>query len=620
MSDKISVSEIISNITNGVYQIPHFQRGRVWTDYHVSMFLESIFYEIPVGTIIVWETKSSGVDLYKGSKKTNDHLLIIDGQQRITAIKDVFVEQSNDEKEWCINLAKLPQDESTINKRVKKRQLFTKHVSDRKKVRKRQESDLQFLVPLKWFEQEEAAFEARLEQEGIKIGFRKNLYREVRKMKDCKFFYVKRSDTEESAIISVYLKINGSGQRVLPEERAYAVLLESYNSALTKSQKFRHKTLSDILQELYKKLHPDSEKDRDYLSRKRESRLGLKFILRTLAQRACLQREEPITEKIFNFEVFSSVWFNALEDTDKNTILEDTIIVCEEVARLLRTQLWCDDFRYIPDAKSLVPLTQILLRYRIHSKKQLTLVERNSLAALTLRTYLEEFTQEELLLIAKRIQGEYLEKTQPTIKELVANAKKTESKRGPKRQIYSGNEALKKKIKDECSGEMRVRNRYNLLLYWLLRKNKATDFETTNSSGETIAKESGVLRKRINPSIQHIVPFSTMSTLDPDTKRSRSSIKNNLGNITYISSRQNGPNGLSDDFADLTKLSSANKKAHYFDGNDARAKRVLVAYNNVRNKSESIDRKKAEKFFEERRRLIINDYMTWINTLEAETN
>ena len=70
--------------------VPHFQRGSVWGSANVSALLESLYYDTPCGSIILWTPENidrHGVPLIKGGQLTH---LIIDGQQRTRSVYAAF--------------------------------------------------------------------------------------------------------------------------------------------------------------------------------------------------------------------------------------------------------------------------------------------------------------------------------------------------------------------------------------------------------------------------------------------------------------------------------------------------------------------------------------------------
>ena len=85
-----SVENIISSIKAGEIAIPEIQRPFVWDGSKVRDLMDSLYKGFPVGYIIVW--KNPDVRL-KDGKISSGKKILIDGQQRITAIQAAVVGQ-----------------------------------------------------------------------------------------------------------------------------------------------------------------------------------------------------------------------------------------------------------------------------------------------------------------------------------------------------------------------------------------------------------------------------------------------------------------------------------------------------------------------------------------------
>ena len=85
-----SVESIISSIKSGEIAIPEIQRPFVWDGSKVRDLMDSLYKGFPVGYIIVW--KNPDVRLKDGTVSSGRKILI-DGQQRITAIQAAVVGQ-----------------------------------------------------------------------------------------------------------------------------------------------------------------------------------------------------------------------------------------------------------------------------------------------------------------------------------------------------------------------------------------------------------------------------------------------------------------------------------------------------------------------------------------------
>ena len=92
-SGKESLAGILKEIDDGKIQLPEFQRNWIWDDSHVGSLLASVTLSYPIGAVmllqadneeIIFKTRLiQGVDQ---SKNRQPELLILDGQQRLTAL------------------------------------------------------------------------------------------------------------------------------------------------------------------------------------------------------------------------------------------------------------------------------------------------------------------------------------------------------------------------------------------------------------------------------------------------------------------------------------------------------------------------------------------------------
>ncbi|MCB0463895.1 MAG: DUF262 domain-containing protein [Flavobacteriaceae bacterium] len=90
------LDKIISEIREGKYVIPDFQREFEWNPWDVNSLITSIFMDYYIGTLLLWKASSSNVKILscepiKGfSKKVNPEHIVLDGQQRLTAMFFAF--------------------------------------------------------------------------------------------------------------------------------------------------------------------------------------------------------------------------------------------------------------------------------------------------------------------------------------------------------------------------------------------------------------------------------------------------------------------------------------------------------------------------------------------------
>lgn len=94
-----TVETLLSNIKSGSIAIPEMQRPFVWDSSKVRDLVDSLYKGFLVGYIIVWQNPD--VKLKDGTKSSGKKVLI-DGQQRITAMAAAIVGQEvlDDHYKW----------------------------------------------------------------------------------------------------------------------------------------------------------------------------------------------------------------------------------------------------------------------------------------------------------------------------------------------------------------------------------------------------------------------------------------------------------------------------------------------------------------------------------------
>ena len=94
-----TVETLLSNIKSGSIAIPEMQRPFVWDSSKVRDLVDSLYKGFPVGYSMVWQNPD--VKLKDGTKSSGKKVLI-DGQQRITAMAAAIVGQEvlDDHYKW----------------------------------------------------------------------------------------------------------------------------------------------------------------------------------------------------------------------------------------------------------------------------------------------------------------------------------------------------------------------------------------------------------------------------------------------------------------------------------------------------------------------------------------
>ena len=91
------ISNILSEVQQGQITIPEIQRPFVWDSVKVRDLMDSLYQGYPIGYIITW--KNPNVRLKDGSQSAGKKILI-DGQQRITALRAAILGEKVVNKEY----------------------------------------------------------------------------------------------------------------------------------------------------------------------------------------------------------------------------------------------------------------------------------------------------------------------------------------------------------------------------------------------------------------------------------------------------------------------------------------------------------------------------------------
>jgi hypothetical protein len=80
----VSLQRAVSNCVSGVWDVPPFQRGFVWSPAMVRDLAESLWRGYPIGPILLWRNPRGP------GPSSGEPLWIVDGQQRLTALCSLF--------------------------------------------------------------------------------------------------------------------------------------------------------------------------------------------------------------------------------------------------------------------------------------------------------------------------------------------------------------------------------------------------------------------------------------------------------------------------------------------------------------------------------------------------
>jgi len=87
------LKKLLLDIQSGHLALPDLQRPFVWPDTKVRDLLDSMYRGFPIGTLLFWEFgQQDGIHVRQigANGQSTPHLLVIDGQQRLTGLYAVY--------------------------------------------------------------------------------------------------------------------------------------------------------------------------------------------------------------------------------------------------------------------------------------------------------------------------------------------------------------------------------------------------------------------------------------------------------------------------------------------------------------------------------------------------
>lgn len=616
LQDKQTVRDVLAMCPR--LGVPHFQRGLVWDDSAVSLLLESLYHDTPIGSLVLWECADPSLGVSWLGSEPFDHL-IIDGQQRIRSLHQVFgcvddhgsmAEGAKGARVWCVNLRRTTEFERYLGTNPKEQSLFVN-------VLKRDLRDAAAagspettggapsrfqtnFVRLQWLldgriddivgrigEAEADTGELRAAASVLVEHSRALLKREA-------FIRIERNSSL-AKIVGIYNRINSAGKRVEAEERAFAAMVA-----------FDPGTAQEI-DDLFRRLHPASQPqgmERDHaLRRQKERSFGFKLFMRTFAQVCAYHFGSQSGAEAFSFDFFHSATFAAkARSADFRLLWDSAAKAIAYVHDLLGGEdLCCDDLRFLPETSSLVPIFQLLIRFPLltDASQPGYQVYRRKVAALCLQLVLAELPQNKVAALV-RIAGDVRAKDAgETIRKM---------------QAYDRGKGVDlRALSERLAFSNSLQGRYVLLLYWLERSLNARDFSYSSNKEQLARPESfqGITELLIDRSAeaerQHLVPYARLRGLYGDlrelSRRMGTHKANNIGNITYISHRLNSyDEGVGENALNLGGECPANLRAHFLSD-------ITPAMNSAGS---------FEAFCGERREAIARGFLAWLDRLSDE--
>ena len=93
-----TISNLLSFVQTGEIAIPEIQRPFVWEKEKVTKLIDSLYNGFPVGYIVTWQNPSVRL---KDGTTSQGKKIIIDGQQRITALRAAILGETVKNKDYA---------------------------------------------------------------------------------------------------------------------------------------------------------------------------------------------------------------------------------------------------------------------------------------------------------------------------------------------------------------------------------------------------------------------------------------------------------------------------------------------------------------------------------------
>ncbi len=130
--DNVTIEEILGWIKQGRIGLPEMQRPFVWSTSKVRDLIDSLYNGYPIGYIVTWQNPAVGL---KNDSSSNNKEIIIDGQQRLTALKaalsgEKVVSQQYITKRVKISFKPSTEEFNTLNSAIEKDPLWINDTSE----------------------------------------------------------------------------------------------------------------------------------------------------------------------------------------------------------------------------------------------------------------------------------------------------------------------------------------------------------------------------------------------------------------------------------------------------------------------------------------------------------
>jgi hypothetical protein len=615
LRDERTIGDILATCPR--WGIPHFQRGLVWDDGAVSLLLESLYHDTPIGSLVLWKCADPTQGISWVGDEPFDYL-IIDGQQRIRSLHRAFAGlgaedgvggEEKGRRAWCVNLRATAELGRYFERKPREHPLFVnvleRDLDDRgvdggpDASRRPPSKFSRNFVRLRWLlDGSIDDAKGRISAENGEVhdhlaGLNKVIDR-LRSMRGRQVFVRIERDRSLAEIVDIYNRINSAGKRVEGEERAFATL-----AAIDP-------TTGQHVEKLFRLLHGAPQLqgiERDHaLRRQKERSFGFKLFMRTFAQVCAYHFGSQSGMEAFSFDFFQSATFAAkARSADLRHLWEIAKKAICYIHSLLSEDLYCDDLRFLPETSSLVPVFQLLIRYPGLMEANLPAYPafRRKVAALCLQLVMAEHPQNRIAQLVRMASDVRAKEAGETLRKMLEH----DRGRGLNPQTLA----------ERLGASNSLQDRYLLLLYWLERRRKARDFSYAENAKQ-LAKPAEfrpgaetVIDRAAEAERQHIAPYSELKKVYSDLREHAGRVgthkANSIGNITYISRKLNSyEEGIGENALALEAESQDNLQAHFLAGVAPRMDTEASF----------------ETFCRERRDAIAHGFLDWLDKMRDE--
>jgi len=484
--DKKSIQELITEVNSGKFLLPSFQRQYVWDENDIRDLIDSIINNYPIGTIILWKPSNisiAEIDPFSkplidiNTKKPNEVLYVIDGQQRLTSLLLLFnnwIIKRDSEEIKC----EIPISYNPTNKKFYKSK--TRGIDLSKLVKAFCLDDIDTLTDLAKSIPKPALEEMKNKIKNI-LNYRVPIY------------IMKTSDENEETFKSMaeaFIRVNKYGVRIGNLELMLSFLAGAISGDLKKR-------IRDLYEDLYEKFEIDLQP----VIRFAFSNFGLKQ-----TQISKVEQFKRNITKISGYELEESK--QIFDRCDKSMRL---------TLNILKKELGITNSRLLPSQTPLIPIATYFYKRNIDSLDDLDPSDiRNIINWFVLVSFTGYYSSQTDTKLDRDIEV-IKEKNVFPINELIENMKTRKSK------IKITNNDVKRGLNLNV---LRLQGRSHLfLLYIILTKKEADDW-----NGMLINK-----RKLLELARHHIFPKEFLEqNLNPEDPELKETLINNLANITFI--------------------------------------------------------------------------------------